>query len=184
MLLEPMTHRVTRQQKRITLLPTQRSGSRRGSVAWTRSRLIQSTPTERCFQHSAEAVPLSCQPLQLLWFYSSATTMPQVDHMHWNNKKFLTVGGSTSSQMYEQLLWEMPMMKDAATFSFGRFLFHFEKGCCKYNRSHGLDLRRLAQNLREGLKATGDYAIFNTTTWWPRQLTGHVIDEKGFRWDV
>jgi hypothetical protein len=130
-------------------------------------------------------------PSNFSWFYSSATTiMPQVEqnsslaHVHWKNKTFHFVGGSRTRQMYEQLLWEMPMIEEAATFSFDQFLFHFEQGCWKFNRSHGLDLGMLAQNLRNGLKAKVHYVIFNVATWWKSHSIGYAIDKNGVRWEV
>ena len=134
--------------------------------------------------------PCPSNPSNFSWFYSSSTK-PQLERrslapMKWRNKTFLFVGGSTTRQMWEQLLWEMPMIGDATSFVFDQFLFkHFqhEAGPFSFNRSHGLDLRTLAPRLIDGLK-TVDYVIFNVATWWPSLSIGYVIDENGAHWSV
>ena len=132
--------------------------------------------------------PCPSNPSNFSWFYSSPTK-PQLERrslapMKWRNKTFLFVGGSTTRQMWEQLLWEMPMIGDATSFVFDQFLFkHFEHQTRCYNRSHGLDLRTLAPRLIDGLK-TVDYVIFNVATWWPSLSIGYVIDENGVHWSV
>jgi len=103
----------------------------------------------------------------------------------WKNKTIGFVGGSTTRQMFEQLMWEMPGTTEA-TKTFEPFLFKQDdngKGCCTYNRTHDIDLRVLAPAVVNALRSS-DYVIVNVGTWWSSTTVGFVTDENGLRWEV
>ena len=128
------------------------------------------------------------------------------EHMHivpglkpnlWMNKSFFFVGGSTTRQMLEQFQWEFehqvtPSSIDSEGYDAqSRFVFKLNQGksgCCKYDASHGLDLRQLNPTLENYLSIREpkpiDFVIINVGTWWDSNTVGTVIDENGIKWKV
>jgi hypothetical protein len=115
-----------------------------------------------------------------------------LDKRKWGKASFTLVGGSTTRQMYEQLLWEMPEMEsnNYSRYCENRYMFkHIAPiGGSPVNRIHTIDLRRPAYCLKQALtkreQARTNYVIFNIGPWWFLPTVGTVIDEQGLHWSI
>jgi hypothetical protein len=113
-----------------------------------------------------------------------------LDKRKWEKASYTFLGGSTTRQMYEQLLWEMPEMEsnDHSRYCEDRYMFKHIKSGFPYNRSHTIDLRQEAdctkQALTKGGQARTNYVIFNIGPWWFLPVVGTVIDEQGLHWSI
>jgi hypothetical protein len=90
-----------------------------------------------------------------------------LDKRKWNNASYTFVGGSTTRQMYEQLLWEMPEMKSDNHFQMkmclDKYMFKHISGALN-SGSDVIDLRRVAPCLAQALTkqhAKTNYVIFH-----------------------
>ena len=153
-------------------------------------------PDAKTVQHKSHDYSCLENPSNFSWYYeipgssrssSSTTKTRSFQRWKWDQKSFLFVGGSTQRQMYEQYQWEMPAGAKNAQHNYAaRFLFHHIEigGCCKYDRSHILDLRKLEKDFQRQLKAGPDFVILNVATWWEVGAIGTVIDENGRSWNI
>jgi hypothetical protein len=115
-----------------------------------------------------------------------------LDKQKWGKASYTFVGGSTTRQMYEQLLWEMPEMKSNkhSQYCGARYMFKnafVGNGGFPFNWSHMIDLRQVAWCLKEALtkwQVRTNYVIFNIGVWWIGPMVGTVIDEQGLHWSI
>ena len=112
--------------------------------------------------------------------------LPALNISYWNNKTFAFIGGSTTRQMFEQFVWEFPILQTKASYLNGHFLFDRNQTnhrCCKYDGSHILDLRKLESGVLRAVRSF-DYIIVNVGTWWDSKTIGAIIDVDGKHWNV
>jgi len=102
----------------------------------------------------------------------------------WLNKSIAFVGDSTTRQMYEQLMWELPRLKTLYIDSAYLFSWNQTNGlCCTHDGSHSLDLRELHPGVALAC-AQYDFVLVNVATWWTSNSIGKVIDIGGNQIDV
>lgn len=167
---------------------------------------INSMPTHP-YPHKLQAKNYSCPttPSNFSWYFgppppthvhknmlaapaSSIDKNYALDGRKWRNASYTFVGGSTTRQMHEQLLWEMPEMKSKhnSQLCLDRYMFKHIANA-PYSRSHVIDLRQVAPCLKQALEKRQErtnYVIFSIGPWWFTPMVGTVIDPQGLRWSI
>ena len=141
-------------------------------------------------------------PANLSFYYDDRTAQHPLAPLRpalWKDKSIFFVGGSTTRQMVEQVYWELASSlpesgpsRPSWGYSYEtRFVFKLTRGqtgCCNYDASHTIDLRKLDPDIEKQLlmrtpKAL-DYMIINVGSWWDCNAIGTVVDEHGIEWKV
>lgn len=115
-----------------------------------------------------------------------------LDASRWQGHKILIIGGSTSRQMVEQLIWELGV-EPLYTYN-SRFFFNLltrKIPCCTHTFAHEIDLCELDTDIMEVFRKSNNSEmepltdiVMNLATWYNGAAVGYVRDCRGTRWKL